>query len=91
MSQSILVATWRSAQEQWLASTIIRIEPSVGFVVKIHVSYDVSVIYHEERNSRPSVKVNLRDGYQISIKPRDELYSSVLITHEQVKIPINAR
>lgn len=55
---------------------IIRIEPSVGFVVKIHVSYDVSVIYHEERNSKPSVKVNLRDGYQISIKLRDELYSS---------------
>lgn len=91
MSQSILVATWRSAQEQWLASTIIRIEPSVGFVVKIHVRNDVSVIYHEERNSRPSVKVNLRDVYQISIKPRDELYSSVLITHEQVKISINAR
>lgn len=42
-------------------------------------------------NSKPSVKVNLRDGYQISIKLRDEVYSSVLIMHEQVRIAINAR
>lgn len=60
-------------------------------MVKIHVSYDVDVIHHEEKNSKPSVKSNLSEGYQISIKPRDELYSSILIKHEQVRVPINAR
>lgn len=57
----------------------------------------VSVIYHEGRNSKPSVGVNLRDGCQIAIKPWDELCSPVLIMHEQAsvsfvfRIPINAR
>lgn len=69
-------------------SMLIRRELSMGFVVKTHVSYDVSVIWNEVRNSKPSVKVNLCDGYQISIKPRDELYLSVLTTHEQVRSPI---
>lgn len=78
-------------QEKWLVSMMIWRELSVGFVVKIHVSYDLSVIYHEVRDSKPSVKVNLRDGYQISNRPRDELYFSVLISHEQVRNQINAR